>query len=178
MPKLGPDSKEYSFCLNCISRIKTSSQVGMKLLLKSLANLARLSCGLLRNSGQLVRNFCAGPKRNVSQLGTYSYVFSLGQANPFLKNARPWVLARPVLMTACVPVLLLTTLPQRVVPATLPLGPVPCRILGGRTVFSCQGAACSEFCPSPITGVRIWFLKGFWEIYFLHLLYKFGYLDS
>ncbi len=95
MPKLGPDSKEYSFSLNCISRIKTSSQVGMKLLLKILANLARISCGLLRNSGQLVRNFCAGPKWNVSQLGTYSYVFSLRQANPFLKNACPWFLLGP-----------------------------------------------------------------------------------
>ena len=79
MPKLGPDSKEYSFSLNCISRIKTSSQVGMKLLLKILTNLARISCGLLRNSGQLVRNFCAGPKWNVSQLGTHSHRKSLAK---------------------------------------------------------------------------------------------------
>jgi hypothetical protein len=43
-------------------------------------------------------------------------------------------------MTAVVPVLLRTTLSQRAVPASLLCCPVVCRIYGGRTVCSFQGA--------------------------------------
>jgi len=63
-----------------------------------------------------------------------SPLFFFRAGKPVCEERLPQVLARPVLMTACVPVLLRTTLSQRAVPATLPLGLVLCRILGGRTV--------------------------------------------
>ena len=75
MPKLGPDSKEYSFSLNCISRIKTSSQVGMKLLLKILANLARISV--------------LGQNEMCPNLGHTPMFFLLGRQTRFWRTPAP-----------------------------------------------------------------------------------------